>query len=258
MTQYGTWVSYAGSARIVLALVLASIAVGVAYAAVRMPLPARLPSPGRKAMAALVTVWLLAIAAFVAGFAGYAGQAHRDHLGQPPPADPITPVTVIGVSVVLVAVTLAHNARGWRVALGSGVIAALAAPMIFELPFDLIVMARTYPPIPPDPTLYRALFFGPLFLVEVLTLALLASSPVLRLSRAALWSFAAMLAVFAVWALIGFGYPAHPAPCALNVAAMILAFVTTLAMFAPERAGAASGSSGSPHEARPRAWSTVM
>jgi hypothetical protein len=36
--------------------------------------------------------------------------------------------------------------RGLGVRLSSAVIAAMAAPMIFELPFDLIVMARTYPP----------------------------------------------------------------------------------------------------------------
>ena len=37
---------------------------------------------------------------------------------------------------------------GGRTAVLSAAIAAMAAPMVFELPFDLIVMARTYPPIP--------------------------------------------------------------------------------------------------------------
>ena len=45
--------------------------------------------------------------------------------------------------------------------------------MVFELPFDLIVMARTFPPIPPNPALYRVLFFAPLFAIEITTLALL-------------------------------------------------------------------------------------
>jgi hypothetical protein len=70
--------------------------------------------------------------------------------------------------------------------------------MIFEFPFDLIVMARLYPPIPPDPALYRVLFFAPLFLIEVMTLWLLTLSPMVRLSRATFFWFALMLAVFAV------------------------------------------------------------
>ena len=64
--------------------------------------------------------------------------------------------------------------------LGSAVIGAIAAPMIFEFPFDLIVMTRTYPAVSPDPALYRVLIFAPLFLVEFTTLALLALSPLVR------------------------------------------------------------------------------
>ncbi len=37
----------------------------------------------------------------------------------------------------------------------SAIIGALAEPLVFELPFDLVVMGRTYPPIPPDATVYR-------------------------------------------------------------------------------------------------------
>ncbi|MGH3294445.1 MAG: hypothetical protein ACRDP7_21845 [Trebonia sp.] len=88
----------------------------------------------------------------------------------------------------------------------------MAAPMIFELPFDLIVIARTYPPVPPDPVLYRTLFFALLFLVELTTLSQLAVSPVVKLSRPAFFCLALMLLVFAVWALAGFGYPSAPSP----------------------------------------------
>jgi hypothetical protein len=119
--------------------------------------------------------------------------------------------------------------------LASGAMGAMAAPMIFEFPFDLIVMARTYPPIPPDPALYRTLFFVPLFLIEITTLLLLRLSPTVRVTRATFFSFALMLSVFAVWALSGFGYPSAPAPFALNVASKILAFVTALTLFLPQR-----------------------
>ena len=108
--------------------------------------------------------------------------------------------------------------------------------MIFELPFDLIVMARTYPSIPPDPALYRALFFAPLFLIEITTLLLLLrQSSMVRLTRSTFFSFALMLGVFAVWALSGFGYPSAPLPTALNIVSKILAFVTVLTLFLPRR-----------------------
>jgi len=122
---------------------------------------------------------------------------------------------------------------GGRIAVLSAAIAAMAAPMVFELPFDLIVMARTYPPIPPNPALYRVLFFAPLFLIEITTLALLTWSPMVRLTRATFYAFALMLAVFAVWALAGFEYPSTPLPYALNVVSKLLAFVTILTLFLP-------------------------
>ena len=252
MTQYGTWVSYSGTADIVLATALAGAAAAAVYAGFKLPLPAPLPRPGRTARFFLLVTWLLSIAAFVVCFALYAVHAHREHLGQAPPADPITPVTVICFGLTWFAIALMHNARGWRVALGSAVIGALAAPMIFEFPFDLIVMTRIYPPMPPHPALYNALFFTPLILVELTTVARLTLSPVVRITRTTLWCFAAMLAVFAVWGLIGFGYPSTPAPFAMNVVSKILAFLTALSLFVPERTAQIVP------EPAARAWTSVM
>jgi hypothetical protein len=107
--------------------------------------------------------------------------------------------------------------------------------------------------MPPDPAAYRALFFIPLILIEVMTLALLALSPVARLTRATFWCFAAMLAVFAVWSLIGFAYPSSPAPFALNVASKIMAFLTALSIFIPDR----TQQTATPGPA-PRTWTSVM
>jgi hypothetical protein len=70
-------------------------------------------------------------------------------------------------------ILLVARAHSQRVMLASAAIGAVAAPMIFEFTFDLIVMARTYPPILPGPAAYRVLFFAPLFLVEATTLSLL-------------------------------------------------------------------------------------
>jgi hypothetical protein len=239
MTHYGTWTGYSGDARIALAIVLLAVAGGVAYAGVRLRRPLRPPRAGEKTKAFLLGAWGFAIVAFLVCVAFYVQQALRDYPHHGKPVDPITPFTFISVGVVFF-IILVSGPHGWRVMLPSAAIGALAAPMIFELPFDLIIMARTYPAIAPDPALYRVLFFAPLFLIELTTLALLALSPMVRLSKAALFFFALMLAVFAVWALAGFGYPSAPVPFTLNVVSKLLAFVVTLCLFLPQRAGAST------------------
>lgn len=83
--------------------------------------------------------------------------------------------------------------------------------------------------------MYRVLFFAPLILIEITTTSPLTLSPFAKLSRATFFSFALMLGVFAVWALAGFGYPSTPVPFALNVVSKLLAFVTVLTLFLPQR-----------------------
>jgi hypothetical protein len=126
----------------------------------------------------------------------------------------------------------------------------MAAPMIFELPFDLLVMARTYPPIPPYPGLYRALFFLPLFLVEITALSFLPLSPMVRLSRGTFFLFGSMLVVFAAWGLAGFSYPSAALPIAMNVISKLLALGTALSLYLPpqEPAKRAARTAASPSE----------
>jgi len=238
VTQSGTWVGYAGTARIALALVLVAAAVGVAYAGARLRRPLRPAQPGRTARFAILVTWVFAIAAFLVCLTIYAKQARQEHLLHAVPANNVAPVTAICVVAIFIVVLLIGRSQSQGVMLASAAIAAMAAPMIFEFPFDVIVMARTYPAIAPDPALYRALFFVPLFLVEATTLSLLAFSPMVKVSRATVFSFAAMLAVFAAWGLTGFAYPSAPVPYAFNVLSKILAFVTALCLFLPQRAQA--------------------
>ena len=236
MTQYGTWVSYGGDAKIWLAIGLLAVAGGVTFAGIRLPLPVRATRPGPAGRIAMILAWAASIAAFLICLVIYARQYVHAYgpTATAPPADRIAPITLLAVAVVFV-IIISRSSPGFGTRLASGAIGALAAPWIFELPFDLIVMARTYPPIPPDPALYRALFFVPLFLIAITTLLLLRLSPMVRLTRATFFSFALMLGVFAVWALSGFGYPSAPLPTALNIASKILAFVTALTLFLPQR-----------------------
>jgi hypothetical protein len=240
MTQYGTWVSYSGDARIELAIVLLAAAGSLAYAGTRLPLPAQPARPGRAGMISMLVAWVLSIAAFLACLAIYAAQYRHDYpVAAYAPADHILPVTLLAAGATFFIILISSSSSyGPGARLATAVIGAIAAPWIFELPFDLIVMARIYPPIPPHPALYRTLFFLPLFLIAVTTLSLLTMSPMVKLSRGALFSLASMLAVFAVWGLFGFAYPSAPVPTVLNVLSKILAFVTVLCLFLPQRAKA--------------------
>jgi hypothetical protein len=236
MTGSSPWVDYSGTAEIVLVAVLVAAALAVAYAGIRLPLPARLPRPGRTATIIIVGAWVLAIVALVACVHVYLTQVSEAGLEHRPRPDDVTPVTLIGTAVLFAVIAVAQKARGWRVALGSAVVGAAAGPWIFEVLFDLIIMPRTHPVI--DPGLYRVVLFTPLILTGILTVALVSLSPAARVHRATLWCLAGMLAVFAAWGLIGFSYPSAPGPLTLNALSKILALATALTLFLPHRARA--------------------
>ncbi len=245
MTQYGTWVSYGGDARIWLAIILFAAAVGITLAGILLPLPVRFTRPGPVGRIAMFLAWGASMVVFLVGASLYVKQyvhAYNLSANTTAPKDPIAPITLSAVALLFFIIITTRGSYTWKTRLASGFFGAIAAPMIFELPFDLIVMARTYPPIPPDPALYRALFFVPLFAIEITTLLLLRLSPMVRLTRATFFSFALMVGVFGIWALSGFGYPSSPLPTALNIISKILAFITALTLFLRERPAAEPGS----------------
>jgi hypothetical protein len=74
-------------------------------------------------------------------------------------------------------------------------------------------------------------------LTGITTRALLSLSPVVRLRMTTLCCFAEMLAVFAAWRLFaGFRYPSAPGPITLNAVSKVLALVTAMTLFLPQRA----------------------
>jgi hypothetical protein len=231
---------------------LLAAAGSLACAGIWLPLPARAARPSRTAVIATLVAWVASIAAWLACVIIYVRQylhAYHVAIAKAAPPDHVAPVTFVAVTAVFVIIlTRSSTEAGWT-RLASAAIGAIAAPLIFELPFDLIVMARTYPPIPPDPALYRALFFVPLILIEITTLLLLRMSPMVRLTRATFFFLALMLGVFAVWALTGFGYPSALVPTTLNIVSKLLAFAVLLSLFFPQRspATASSQAAGATH-----------
>jgi hypothetical protein len=251
---HGGWASYSGGDEIALVVVLALAAAAVAYAGFRLPSPVRLPRPGRAAKIILLATWVAALVALVASAAAYIMAAIHAGYTQAPRPDPITPFTLIGVGLLFFVIALAQNRAGWRVALGSAVVGAAAAPVIFELPFDVIILMRTHAVV--DPGLYVPLLFGTLLLADLTTLALPWLSPAVRVRRSTLWCLAGMLALFAIWGLFGFGYPSAPGPFTMNVVSKIVAIVTALTLFLPERVPSSAAELQEP--ASDRAWAGVL
>ena len=235
MSLNGGWISFGGDARIELAVGLLAAAGGVTYAGVRLRHPVRAVRPATSVVVLMFSLWALALVAFAVGLAIYVHQLVRDYPHYTPGVtDPITPVTFLAAAVIF-CIILTRAGWPFPARLGSAAVAAMAAPMIFELPFDIIVMARTYPGLSPDPALYRAVFFTPLFLIELTTLCLLTLSPMVRLRKSTFFCLALMFCVFAAWALSGFGYPQSALPITMNVVSKILAFITALTLFLPGR-----------------------
>lgn len=237
MTQYATWVSYGGDARIWLALGLLAAACCVVLAGIRLPLPVQFTQPGAAGRAAMIVAWATSIAALLVCATIYIQHVihdiHASGMSAPELRQTILPVTLTA-DAVLIVVIISRSSPDLRTRLASAVIGAMAAPMIFELPFDPFVIARIRG-FSLEPAIYRALVYVPLLLTEITTLLLMRLSPMVRLTRATFFSFALMLGVWAAWALAGFGYPSAPLPIALNIASKILAFVTAFTLFLPQQ-----------------------
>jgi hypothetical protein len=233
MARYGTWVAYQGGGRVALGVVLLLVAGLVVGSGSRIRQPLRLPRARRgSVIAAVVVSWLVALVGFVGGFIVYARQEIHDYPQMTAPPTPVLPVTLAAavVTAILIGARTTGTPRG---RLANAVIGAAVAPMLFELPFDVIVVSRTYPPVVPHPWLYRLAFFGPLFLVELTTIAFLSLAPGAVLSRVAVQTFAVMLIVFAGWALAGFAFPSTPVSFTFNVSSKLLAFLAVVGLFFP-------------------------
>jgi len=241
MYQPAAWVSYTGGEAMLLAIVLLVVAGGLAYAGKRLRAPLKITPPGSPAAGFMIAIWLLAIYTVNVVWLVYGlqlKQAYPDFV-----APPLHRVGTFSVHAPVTFLMILYLTRrwGWKIALASAVIGTAAALMIFEFPFDLIIMARTSPPIPAHPMLYRQLLYLPLFLAELSTISLLTLLPSMRVTAYAAYAVAGMFLVFAVWAAFGFAFPAEPLPLALNIISKILCFVAAIMLFVWRKDGEVSG-----------------
>lgn len=232
MTRTANWSPYTGNGSIILTIALLVITGLLILAAVRLSHPIAFKRPGVAIGSLIVVIWLLSVCAFLVAATEYARVLVQQVGKFTGPADPITPVTMTLAVLTFPAILFLTRRSGFWVAVGSAIAGTIAAPLIFELPFDLIVLWRTFPPTPAS--LFTSLYFFPLFLIEISSYAMVMLSPMLRLSRYTLLALAAMFLIFAVWAVFGFAYPSTPFPTAMNMLSKVMAFVAAVSLFLPE------------------------
>jgi hypothetical protein len=232
---FGEWVPFSGSSAVILGSILLAITAILVFLGFKVEKSLKVKAPGRAVTGVMIAVWILSILTFFVNVGVYSLLMTQASLTGTIPNNPITKFTLSFALLSLLIVFFTNRKKGWKVAILSAVLAAMAGPMFFELPFDLIVMGRTYPPIPPDPTVLRALFFFPLFLVELTTMSLLFLSPLFGVTKYTLYCLAGMFFAFAIWGFFGFSFAYTTEFLILNVAAKAMAFVTVVTLFLPER-----------------------
>lgn len=232
---FGEWVPYSGNSAIILGVVLLVIAGVFTLLGLKLKKSLSVKQPGRAMAGMLIAIWFLAINTFLANASVYALQMQQENLIGTPPENPITKFT-LGFAVISFLVIFQVNVNdGTKVAFWSAVTVAMAGPMIFELPFDLIVMSRTYPLIPLNPALFIGLYFLPLFIIELTTISFLFLSPLMKVTSLTLFSLAGMFLVFAIWGFLSFSFAYTTEFLVLNVIAKALAFIVVVTLFLPQK-----------------------
>ncbi len=233
---YGEWIPYFGNSAIILGVVLLVIAGVFTLFGFKLKKSLTAKAPGKAVGGILIAVWIVSMITFLTDMFVYGFvMVVQEKLTGVTPENPITKFTLLFAFLSFLTLLIINWKKGKKAAFWSGVLAAMAGPMIFELPFDLIVMNRTYPPIAPNPTLFRALFFFPLFMIESTTISLMFFSPLFKVTKYTLYSLAGTFFVFAVWGFLSFSFAYTTEFLILNVAAKALAFVAVVTLFLPEK-----------------------
>lgn len=152
--------------------------------------------PGRTIMILMSIIWFISLITLVAFYSIVSYLSPKKSVFPPSPIAPVTYSCAAFTFAIILYMTRHH---GFKLSLTSAFVGTAAAPMIFELPFDIIISPRGSSPL-----VVSLLVLSPLFLVEFTTLSLLFLSSLVRVSK---WTFlvlASMFLVFSVWALFGF------------------------------------------------------
>ena len=228
------WSPYVGADAILLSTALFAIGCLLVLSGKMLKREIKLPSSKGILRALILAAWVLSFALLFVSREIIARVIRQLHLPQPPNTSilsgPIFPITFLSAIATLIAIAYLCRAYGLNSSLGNALVGTLAAPMIFEIPFLLIVISRVK--ISP---FFMTLYFVPLFLCAIATTALLLLSPLPKLSNYTFYSMGAMFLIFAIWAFFGFSYPSNPTAFSMNGISKILSFTTAITLFLPAK-----------------------
>jgi len=217
------WSPYAGLAAVLLSALLLVVGTGLLLSGRRLTGARKVPPRGRALKVVTVLVWALSILLVLPPFGQIARRDGQSSLG----IGPVFPITLACAFCSFLIVGYLTRGSGTIGALANGIAAAVAGPMVFELPFVLIITPVVTTRVP------HPLFLFVVFLVVILTtLALPTFSERFSVTRYSLYSLGAMFVVFAGWALLtGYAPPSDPTSFALNAVSKVLGFAAVVASF---------------------------
>jgi hypothetical protein len=217
------WSPYSGLASVLLSLILAAVGVCVVLLGRRLTQDVKLPVPGKVLKVVIVLVWALSILLVLPLFRQIATETGQSSIG----TGPVFPITLASAFFTFVFVAYVTRRGGMLAALGNGFAGAAAGPMVFELPFILIITPMVTTRVP------HPLFLFFTFLVVILsTLALPLFSSRFAVTKRSLYLLGAMILVFAAWALLtGYSPPSDPVSFTLNAISKVLGFAAVAAGF---------------------------
>jgi hypothetical protein len=215
------WPSYKGLSAILLSLILFLIGAGLFLSARRMKREIKLPRMGKIVGGTILVIWAFSIIFFLR-----VNQILAQSLGGGQSLGPIFPITILSAVATFCYVAYVTRRGGLLPSLCNGFLAAIAGPMVFELPDVLIII-----PLIKASLVAEIAYLVPLFTIVLTTLSLLLLSRKISLTKNSVYLFSAMLFVFSLWALDGYAYPTNPITFTLNAVSKILGFACIAAMF---------------------------
>jgi hypothetical protein len=214
----GGWKPYSFPGSAILSFILLIVAASLVFLGRRLKNRVNVPRPGKVLTVAMVAVWAILILVFLT--VDIRSGASRSGAG------PIFPITLACAGVTFSYLFYIFRREGFLAALGNGFVGAAAGPMVFEFPFDLIVIPQIK-----APTTFLIAYFVPLDFAVLLTLSLILLSRHVSISKYSLYALAGMFIVFVVWALLGFAYPSTPVSFIPNAVSKVLGFLSVAALF---------------------------